>query len=48
MILEICKKAQAASVQLAKLSTEEKNAAVCKMAEALEAKLLNSLIQWAR
>jgi glutamate-5-semialdehyde dehydrogenase len=37
MILEICKKAQAASVQLAKLSTEEKNAAVCKMAEALEA-----------
>ena len=37
MILEICKKAQAASVQLAKLSTEEKNLAVCKMAEALEA-----------
>jgi len=37
MILETCKKAQAASVQLAKLSTEEKNAAVLKMAEALEA-----------
>jgi glutamate-5-semialdehyde dehydrogenase len=37
MILEICKKAQAASVQLAKLSTEEKNNAVYKMAEALEA-----------
>ena len=37
MILETCKKAQAASVQLAKLSAEEKNAAVCKMAEALEA-----------
>jgi glutamate-5-semialdehyde dehydrogenase len=37
MILEICEKAQAASFQLAKLSTEEKNAAVCKMAEALEA-----------
>ncbi|MBN1358223.1 glutamate-5-semialdehyde dehydrogenase [Candidatus Bathyarchaeota archaeon] len=37
MILEICKKAKAASVQLAKLSTEEKNAAVCKMADALEA-----------
>jgi glutamate-5-semialdehyde dehydrogenase len=37
MILEICKKAQAASVQLSKLSTEEKNVAVCKMADALEA-----------
>jgi len=37
MILEICEKAQAASVQLAKLSTEEKNVAVCKMADALEA-----------
>lgn len=37
MILEICKKAQAASVQLAKLSTEEKNAAILKMADALEA-----------
>jgi glutamate-5-semialdehyde dehydrogenase len=37
MILETCKKAQAASVQLAKLSTEEKNLAVCKMADALEA-----------
>ena len=37
MILEICKKAQAASVQLAKLSTEEKNLAICKMADALEA-----------
>jgi glutamate-5-semialdehyde dehydrogenase len=37
MILEICKKAKAASVQLAKLSTDEKNLAVCKMADALEA-----------
>jgi glutamate-5-semialdehyde dehydrogenase len=37
MIQEICKKAQAASVQLAKLSTEEKNNAIYKMAEALEA-----------
>jgi glutamate-5-semialdehyde dehydrogenase len=37
MILEICKKAKAASVQLAKLSTEEKNLAICKMADALEA-----------
>ena len=37
MILETCKKAKAASVQLAKLSTEEKNLAVCKMADALEA-----------
>lgn len=37
MILEICKKAKEASVQLAKLSTEEKNLALCKMADALEA-----------
>ncbi|MCW4054065.1 MAG: glutamate-5-semialdehyde dehydrogenase [Candidatus Bathyarchaeota archaeon] len=37
MILEICKKAQEASVQLAKLSTEEKNVAILKMADALEA-----------
>jgi glutamate-5-semialdehyde dehydrogenase len=37
MILEICKKAKAASFQLAKLSTEEKNLTVCKMADALEA-----------
>jgi glutamate-5-semialdehyde dehydrogenase len=37
MILETCKKAKAASVQLAKLSTEEKNLAICKMADALEA-----------
>ena len=37
MILEICKKAQAASVQLAKLSSEEKNLAICRMADALEA-----------
>jgi len=37
MILEMCEKAQAASVQLAKLSSEAKNDAVCKMAEALEA-----------
>jgi len=37
MILEICEKAKVASVQLAKLSTEEKNLAVCKMADALEA-----------
>jgi glutamate-5-semialdehyde dehydrogenase len=37
MIREICEKAQAASVQLAKLSTEAKNDAVCKMADALEA-----------
>ncbi len=36
MILEICKKAKAASVMLAKLSTEEKNLAIKKMADALE------------
>jgi glutamate-5-semialdehyde dehydrogenase len=37
MIREMCEKAQAASVQLAKLSTEAKNNAIRKMAEALEA-----------
>ena len=37
MMLEQCKKAQAASVQLAKLSGEARNEAVCKMADALEA-----------
>ncbi|MCW4044854.1 MAG: glutamate-5-semialdehyde dehydrogenase [Candidatus Bathyarchaeota archaeon] len=37
MILDICKKAQAASVQLAKLSGEARAEAVCKMADALEA-----------
>ncbi|MCW4046762.1 MAG: glutamate-5-semialdehyde dehydrogenase [Candidatus Bathyarchaeota archaeon] len=37
MILEICKKAKAASYQLAKLSAETKNAALCRMANALEA-----------
>jgi glutamate-5-semialdehyde dehydrogenase len=36
MILETCKKAQAASVRLAKLSTDEKNLTICKMADALE------------
>jgi glutamate-5-semialdehyde dehydrogenase len=36
MILEACKKAQAASVRLAKLSTDEKNLTICKMADALE------------
>lgn len=37
MIIQICKKAKAASIQLAKISTEEKNLAICKMADALEA-----------
>ena len=36
-ILEICKKAKTASATLAKLSTEKKNAALCRMANALEA-----------
>ncbi|RJS84188.1 glutamate-5-semialdehyde dehydrogenase [Candidatus Bathyarchaeota archaeon] len=36
MILEICKKAKAASVKLAKLPTEVKNNALYKMADALE------------
>jgi glutamate-5-semialdehyde dehydrogenase len=37
MITEICKKAKAASVEMAKLSTETKNTALCRMANALEA-----------
>ncbi len=37
MILEICKKAKAASVELAKLSSETKNQVLCKMADALVA-----------
>ena len=37
MIREMCEKAQAASVQLAKLSSEDRNEAVCKMADAIEA-----------
>ena len=36
LILEICKKAKAASYELAKLSTETKNRALFNMAEALE------------
>ncbi|MEM2099501.1 MAG: glutamate-5-semialdehyde dehydrogenase [Candidatus Bathyarchaeia archaeon] len=39
MILEICKKAKAASAQLAKLSSEDRSVAVWKMAEALEANI---------
>jgi glutamate-5-semialdehyde dehydrogenase len=35
-ILEICKKAQVASVELAKISSEKKNDALCHMANALE------------
>jgi glutamate-5-semialdehyde dehydrogenase len=37
MITEICKKAKAASVEMAKLSAETKNTALCTMANALEA-----------
>ena len=37
MIEEICIKAKAASVELAKLSAEAKNTALCRMASALEA-----------
>ena len=36
MIEEICKKAKAASSQLAQTSTEQRNNAVCKMAESIE------------
>ncbi len=35
-ILEICKKAKATSYEVAKLSSETKNAALCRMADALE------------
>ncbi len=37
MITEMCKKAKAASVEMAKLTAEEKNTALCRMANALEA-----------
>jgi len=37
MITEMCKKAKVASVQMAKLSAETKNTALCRMANALEA-----------
>jgi glutamate-5-semialdehyde dehydrogenase len=37
MIVEICRKAKAASVEMAKLSAEAKNTAICRMANALEA-----------
>ncbi|MGA3111623.1 MAG: glutamate-5-semialdehyde dehydrogenase, partial [Candidatus Bathyarchaeia archaeon] len=37
MITEMCKKAKAASVEMAKLTAEAKNAALCRMANALEA-----------
>ena len=37
MIEQICQRAKAASVEMAKLSSEAKNAALCRMANALEA-----------
>jgi glutamate-5-semialdehyde dehydrogenase len=37
MITEICKKAKAASVEMAKITTDAKNTALCRMANALEA-----------
>jgi glutamate-5-semialdehyde dehydrogenase len=37
MIVEICQKAKAASVEMAQLSTDAKNIALCRMANALEA-----------
>jgi glutamate-5-semialdehyde dehydrogenase len=44
MIIEICKKAKAVSVKLAKLSTDEKNTALCRMANALEANMEKILV----
>ena len=39
MITEMCKKAKAASVEMAKLTAEAKNTALCRMANALEANM---------
>ncbi len=44
MIKEICLKAKIASVEMAKLSAEAKSAAICKMADALEANVEKILI----
>lgn len=38
-IIEICKKAHEASVELAKLSTEKKNNSLCRMADGLESNI---------
>jgi glutamate-5-semialdehyde dehydrogenase len=43
MIIEICKKAKAASIQLAQLSAEKKHKVLCKMAESLEENCENIL-----
>lgn len=43
MINEICKKAKAASIQLAQLSAEKKHKTLCKMAESLEENCANIL-----
>ena len=37
MIKEICQKAKAAAIEMAKLSADAKNTALCRMANALEA-----------
>jgi len=37
MLVELCKRAKAASYEMAKLTAEEKNSALCRMANALEA-----------
>jgi glutamate-5-semialdehyde dehydrogenase len=44
MIKEICLKAKAASIEMAKLSAEAKSIAICKMANALEANVDKILI----
>jgi glutamate-5-semialdehyde dehydrogenase len=43
MIKEICIKAKAASAEMAKLSADQKNTALCRMANALEANAANIL-----
>jgi glutamate-5-semialdehyde dehydrogenase len=44
MIEEVCKKAKVASVQMAKLSADQKNRALCEMADALEANVEKILV----
>jgi glutamate-5-semialdehyde dehydrogenase len=44
MILEICQKAKAASAQIAKASTEQRNMALCRMADSLE-KCSNEILE---
>jgi glutamate-5-semialdehyde dehydrogenase len=44
LIVEICRRAKVASVQMAKLSADQKNMALCKMADTLEASVEKILV----